>query len=202
MNLTFLTERDLLSFETDTNWIFEAFPALHYVRYKTFRSVAPNVCVSHSTTRWATSFVAVWEDNYSEGRTKQQKSDCIKSVYSASNQLHQHSARATGGSWRKSKQRDQLCVSQGHTHILLLWLFCFILKRSIWQERGEKLKSDVFFFFRVSSSISEWSWILPEPQILEQSALWSLRVASLRGPCGEQPAFKVRKPTIRPELKP
>lgn len=43
---------------------------------------------------------------------------------------------------------------------------------------------------------------LPEFQFLTQSPLWSLRVASLRGPYGEQPAIRVRKPVSGSELKP
>lgn len=172
-----------------------------------FRAVAPYICASrcplikftsHSTTRQATSFVAVWKANYrvsSSLEITKQQSHCIKSMSIVP--ATSHISIVLG------PQKDQLCLSLGHTHINLLWILCSILKNNRWQLRKDKIKG--FFWLcgsHFSSSISEYSWVLPELQSLTQSLFWSLRVVLLRGPYGDQPAFKMRKPTIRPELKP
>ena len=165
MNLTFPTARDLIAFEMDAKWILKAFPARHCVRYNTSRvsllhnrvSCSKCVCVPAGLPGSILPHIrpqdgqpallpfqklsieqTKWGDNKAAAVRLYQAH-----VYSASNQLHQHSARATGGSWRKSRQGDQLCVS----HILFC---CFILNSAGWQVREEKVTSDVF-----SSSISE-----------------------------------------------
>lgn len=68
-----------------------------------------------------------------------------------------------------------------------------------------KSPTQKFFLSQQQSPLFISVWIqpsLPEFQFLTQSLLWSLRVASLRGPYGEQPAIRVRKPVSGSELKP